>query len=75
MSLNKLQIKRQPKRNSEVYHITLPKQLVEEIARWSPGQQLEIVWVEKGKHEPFNKGYFRISRPTSLWEDKKQEPE
>lgn len=69
--LLKLQIKRN--KNKVNYHISLPKNFVEEIARWRPGQKLEVTWIEKGKHETLNKPYFRISKPDNLWVDKTEE--
>ena len=58
------------KKTTVTYSIVLPKQLVEEIARWPKGMDLEVEWIEKGKNTTMDKPYFRISRPDNLWSKK-----
>lgn len=52
------------------YHISLPKQIVDEIAHWQKGMELEVEWIEKGKNTVIDKPYFRISKPDNLWSKK-----
>jgi len=74
MQLNKLITRKQKQNKENVYTITLPKYVIEKIAKWFPGQELEVVWIDKEKAIiPFNKPYFRISKPDNLWVDKKGE--
>lgn len=72
MSLHKLQ-KVSEKKGYARYQIILPKQIVEEIAKWRKGTELAVEWIPKGKHETVNKPYFRISIPDNFWVDKKRE--
>jgi hypothetical protein len=44
--------------------------MIEEIAHWPKGMELDVEWVEKGKHITVDKPYFRISKPDNLWSKK-----
>ncbi len=71
MSVYKLQrtVQRLKRGVQTRYHITLPREIIETVARWTPGFPLRVEWVLKGESFTPKRGCIVIYQPDSVWSD------